>query len=222
MKYRLIVVTHGGDEHTKMLQNVIASFEEMVAPAPTERVLIEDGPKKLDLQWKGARFWSGEPRGFCATAEMAWMTAAADGCEFAFWLEHDFIFRRPVYLRHLAEALEHRSKVAQMSLMRQPCNPAEVKAGGVVALDPEAFAPKILVKPEYGRDRLAWLEHGRYWTTNPSLFRCALARDNEWPLVAECEGVHTIGLRQQGYSFGVWGDGSPWVEHIGQRTGFGY
>ena len=222
MDYRLIVVTHGGDEHTPMLQNTISSFEEMVTPAPTEKVLIEDGPKKLDLRWKGARFWSGEPRGFCHTAEMAWMTAAADtnGCEFAFWLEHDFMFRQPVDLRHLAMALDVRSKVAQMSLMRQPCNAEERKAGGVVALDPESFAPKIVVRDK--GPRLAWLEHGRYWTTNPSLFRCSLARDNEWPVVSECEGVHTIGLRQQGYSFGVWGDGRPWVEHVGERTGFGY
>lgn len=223
MKYRLIVITHGADETTNMLLDTLAWFEEMVTPRPAERILIEDGPRKQDMEWRGSRFWSDRPLGFCVSAARAWECAAAPGVEWVYWLEHDFKHTRPVHLPDLAEALTLGGKVAQMSLMRQAVNPQEIRAGGVVEVEPDAFVPKLVVSKRVERARLEWLEHGRYWTTNPSLFRREIAVENEWPSVKqECEGHHTIRLREQGYSFGIWGDGTPWVEHVGERSGFGY
>lgn len=221
MKYRLIVVTHGGDENTPMLRDTLASFMEMVTPKPAERILIEDGPRKAEMEdWRGARLWSGNPQGFCKTAEMAWMAAAGGDVPWTFWLEHDFMFTRPVYLEHMAEVLAQHPEVAQMSLLRQAVNPAEVKAGGVVEVEPDAFVPKI-TPTERGRG--VWLEHGRYWTTNPSLFARQIPLENPWPEEErQCEGHHSISLRSAGYSFGIWGQGEPWVEHVGERSGFGY
>lgn len=223
MKYRLIVITHGGDETTEMLKTTLAAFQEMVSPSPCERFLIEDGPRKEKLDWRGTRFWSEKPMGFCVTAARAWEVAAHPGVPLVYWMEHDFIHTRPVYLRHMAEVLRQEEMLAQMSLMRQAVNPQEVKAGGVVARDPDAFVPRLGRASSFGDPAMPWLEHGRYWTTNPSLFRADLAREEEWPSVKEgCEGHHSISLREQGYSFGIWGEGEPWVEHIGERSGFGY
>jgi len=224
VKYRLVVVTHGGDENTEMLLNTLASFEEMVHPKPTERVLIEDGARKVSMEhWRGGRLWSEVPQGFCKTAEMAWMAVAVPGCEWSFWLEHDFAFRRPVNLEDLVEVMVEEPALAQISLMRQPCNMEEILAGGVVAMTPEAFVPRITSSKRTERERFLWLEHARYFTTNPSLIRREIAVAHEWPVAKrECEGHHSISLREAGYSFGIWGEGEPWVEHLGERTGFGY
>lgn len=220
MRYRLIVVTHGGEETREMLGDTLASFAEMVTPSPAERVLIEDGPPK-QMRWRGARLASSRPLGFCKTAEMAWMTAATAGVSWNFWLEHDFRFARPVDLEEMAEVLALNPEVAQMSLMRQPVNLLEIERGGVVGIEPDAFVPRISSTEK--RNRNVWLEHGRYWTTNPSLFHQSIPAEVPWPEVgSECEGHLTIALRQAGYSFGIWGEGEPWVEHVGERTGFGY
>jgi hypothetical protein len=222
--YRLVMLTHGGDRNTAMLRNTLASFEEFVTPKPMHRVLIEDGPKKEKLEWRGRRYWTEEPEGFCRASARAWDIASLPGVEFVYWLEHDFLHKRNVDLEQIAEVLAYQPLISQMSLMRQPCNERELRAGGVVAADREAFVPKIVAGSK--RDpqrRLAWLEHGLYWTTNPSLFRRDLTGRFDWPAVGEeCEGHHSIQLRREGYSFGVWGEGEPWVEHVGERTGFGY
>lgn len=223
MRYRLIVITHGGDATTEMLKTTLAAFQEMVTPQPAERILIEDGPTKEDLDWRGVRFWTERSMGFCVTAARAWEVAAAPGVPLVYWMEHDFVHTRPVYLEQMAEVLHQHEMLAQMSLMRQPCNLIEEAAGGVVAVEPEAFAPRITQPKGIENVRLPWLEHGRYWTTNPSLFRRSLAASQSWPSVkAGCEGHHSISLRERGYSFGIWGGGEPWVTHIGERTGFGY
>jgi hypothetical protein len=219
VNYLLIVITHGGDKTLGMLRDTLASFEEMVTPKPRQRVLIEDGAKK-SIEWRGQRFWSVEPQGFCKTAALGWSIAGSSGVEFVYWLEHDFLHERPVNLADLALVLKRNRKVAQVSLMRQPVNLREIRAGGVVEADKGCFVPHRI--SENGGAPHRWLEHGRYWTTNPSLFPTAIAREHPWPAVQECEGHMGISLRQEGYSFAVWGDGRPWVKHVGERTGFGY
>lgn len=221
MRYRLIVLTHDGDKTTPMLLDTLGSFEEMVTPKPTHRVLIEDGPRKEGIEeWHGSRIWGNVPGGFCQACELGWMEAAHPGVDYVFWLEHDFLFRRPVDLRELALGLSQNPLVSQMSLMRQAVNEREIRAGGVVgSLGGEGgFAPRFV----QGDRRSMFLEQGIYWTTNPSLFPRKLAVEQPWPSGPNCEGKLTIQLRQEGYSFGVWGSGEPWVSHVGERTGHGY
>ncbi len=222
MRYRLIVLTHGGDAQTPMLRDTLGSFEELVTPQPSEKWLIEDGDRK-GWEFPGfKRVSTGEegPHGYCAACEVGWEIAAEPGVDFVYWLEYDFLHERPVNLMLLAWVLLKHSEVAQMSLMRQEWNEVEVTAGGVVKASPDRFIPKRTDGARGGRH--SWLEQGIYWTTNPSLFRRGVAEEVEWPTEERCEGRMTIALRRRGYSFGVWGSGESWVRHVGERTGHGY
>ncbi len=222
MRYRLIVLTHGGDSHTPILRNTLGSFEEMVTPQPAEKWLVEDGePKTWEFPgFKRVSTGVKGPHGYCSACEVGWEIAAVPGVDFVYWLEYDFLHERPVNLLHLAWVLLKHTEVAQMSLMRQPVNEQEVKAGGIVKASPDEFVSRRTDSARGGRH--SWLEQGKYWTTNPALFRRQIADRVEWPLEDGCEGRVTVALRHQGYSFGIWGSGEEWVRHVGVRSGFGY
>lgn len=232
MEYRLVIVTHGKSE---TLPLAVASFAEHVATKPAEVALVIDGQNEwgygVDELLTPLRTigydsspvpWIAYPtprrRGFCRTTARAWQIAAWPGPEgvdigYVYWLEHDFLHSQYIDLRLLAGALEEKPYLAQMSLMRQPVNEVEVAAGGLVESRPDEF--------EFmGR----WLEHRSYWTTNPSLFPRSIAMGRSWPTQPKCEGIFTASLLadRPETRFGVWGNGEPRVEHIGQRDGFGY
>jgi hypothetical protein len=138
--------------------------------------------------------------------------------DWVFWLEDDFVFTRTVPLVDLGFVLERQMQLAQMSLLRQPVSEAEVAAGGLLNIDPERFERR-------GSGTSTWIEHRAYWTTNPSLFRRSfVAEAPAWPVVDRCEGVFRFDLLEQreGTTFGIWGDGSPWVAHDAERVGAGY
>ena len=207
MRYLLAVLSHG-DHSTR--KEALAAFREHVKPDPNGVALMHD-----------------EGAGFCVATGRLWRQAVrmaeAEDCDYVFWLEHDFLVRRDVDVEAMA-ALLRWVDVAQVSLMRQPCNEQERRAGGVVQRDPSAFsyrpagwAPGDCAVPEH-------LSHRVYFTTNPSLMRTSFMRQNPWPdYPSECEGRFTIDLVAAGYSFTILGRGEPWIEHIGgQRTGKGY
>lgn len=228
MNYRLIVLTHGDDP--ACAEVTLDSFGEMVTPAPSELVIVRDGPGHSYVpgwapnQWIGVQA-SEEPVGFCAATRYAWTrAAAAPDADYVFWLEHDFEFIRPVNLAELAAVLSSEPTVAQMALMRDAVNQTEKAAGGLYESRPGQYTSRAYYAsgPDPGRGH-PWLEHRAYLTTNPSLMRRSFMQHNPWPdHPAECEGRFGIDLVERGYSFGVWGHGEPWVRHIGERTGFGY
>ncbi len=222
----MILVTHGED--VEPATAALASAADSLTPRPSEVLIVQDGPgpdlaPAVEAAWPGlpCRVSASErPLGFCATTGRAWRESAADGPAFVYWLEHDFLHERPVNLLHLAWVLLSHPEVAQMSLMRQPVNPQEVKAGGIVKASPGGFVSRRTGSARGGRH--SWKEQGIYWTTNPCLFRLDIVEQAEWPTEDGCEGRLTIALREQGYSFGVWGSGEEWVRHVGVRSGFGY
>lgn len=212
MKYRLVCITHGDGAP---LVATLASFYKHVSPAPTETALVWDGctldDDEIDatLDAWDEFVYSIPPVGFCHTCEKAWQEAAAPGIDWVFWLEHDFEFLRDVDLTQLAKCLRANADLAQVSLLREPVGH---EGDSLVEYDWK----------ERRRKDVRWLEQSRYWTTNPSLFPAHLARGTSWPIDPQCEGRFTIKLRADGHVFGVFGDGSPWIRHTGERTGFGY
>lgn len=217
MNYKLVVLTHGNAEP---LAETLESFASHVTPAPSSAYLHVDAEERVapvyaalqsveECRWTVR--WRSRQVGFCEASTDCWQNAAEGDHEFVFWLEHDFLFSKPVDLEQLASVLDANSQLAQMALMRQPVNKTEWDAGGVVASRPGQFEP-----------RGGWMEQRAYWTTNPSLFRRDFAAKHPWPEGGECEGRFGIALRELGYSFGMWGAGEAWVEHVGTRTGFGY
>lgn len=135
---------------------------------------------------------------------------------YVFWCEDDFLFERDVDLSALRCVLEERPYLAQMALLRQPWFPGEKKAGGIVERDPDEYARKVDGKHQ-------WLEHRLWFTLNPCLFRrdlCDLERKtghkHEWHFSRQL-------CRDPDVKFGLWGDGQPWIHHIGEkRVGKGY
>lgn len=139
--------------------------------------------------------------------------------EFIFHLEDDFLFRQYVDLAGMAAVLRERPALAQLALRRQPWNAEERAAGGIVELDPAAYVDCFDGEHD-------WLEHRKFFTTNPSLYRRTLCAQT-WPEDPHSEGKFGIDLRQRSEltRFGYWGtrNSGEWVEHIGlERVGTGY
>lgn len=193
VEYHLAVLTHGPP---KTLNRTLESFNEMVTPTPSS-IFVRRDP--------------GE--GFCRATKAMWDHLQEVAERWVFWLEHDFLFKRPVDLAELAQTITANPSVVQMALCRQPVNATERAAGGLVQSIAESLTR-----------HQGWLEHRRYWTTNPSLFKTAIAKVFPWPAGPECEGKFGIELLKRRYdtSFGIWGDGEIWVDHVGRRNGHGY
>lgn len=136
-----------------------------------------------------------------------------------FHLEDDFTFNHPVNLSPMAVLLDRNPHLAQVALRRQPWNDAERAAGGIVELHPDDFQDCH----DFELD-LRWLEHRRFFTTNPCLYRRALI-ERGWPDGPESEGRFGLDLVASGASFAYMGARTdpPPVHHIGtERTGNGY
>lgn len=234
-RYRVACLTHGDERH---LSETLTSFEAYVTPRPLDWIILQDGPGDWTIprvfEGYAGQAWSGQV-GFCEATRRLWHLASRSGevnygergdgfyippaPEFIFWLEHDFLFLRPLDLEPLMEQLLLDPRLAQMSLMRQAVSSDEIEAGGVVEARPGQF--ELVRGGPMGEH--PFLRHRSYFTTNPSLMRTGFMLDRPWPdYPQECEGRFGLDLIQHGYDFGVWGDGDPWIAHIGERTGHGY
>lgn len=217
MRYGLLVTTHGDAPH---LDEALTTFDRWVTPAPDLRMAVVDGESGVlpPIRPGGDAWWTRQherQEGFCATVASAWALAreAIVECklDYVFWLENDFRFYRPVQVDLMAWAIGRFQHIglAQMSLLRQPVDPREIEAGGVLACIDDTV------------QHMGWIEHRSYFTTNPSLIP-ARVFDRDFPAGPECEGKMGARLRDEGLSFGVWGEGDEWVEHLGTRGGHGY
>lgn len=157
--------------------------------------------------------------GFAGAIQWAWDQVRATDADYVFHLEADFTFNHDVPVASMIEVIESYPRLAQMALMRQPVNDAERAAGSMVDYlghDAELHSDIVL--------RAWWLEHRRYFTTNPSVYpRWVVERG--WPDMPDSEGHFGIKLlaERPETRFGIWGAGEEWVEHVGEhRTGRGY
>jgi hypothetical protein len=116
----------------------------------------------------------------------------------------------------MIRALEDHPYLIQMALLRDACYPAERERGGILGHPESEFE---LVRS--GGDE--WLEHRRFFTLNPTLFRRHLTA-HPWPAERHSEAVFGRSLfRSPEARAGLWGDGQAWVTHIGEvRAGAGY
>lgn len=195
----------------------------------THRIIHDDSGDPEYRGWLADTFPTfeiigGDRAGFGGAIRRAWarlvtraMVPRAE--RFVFHVEDDFTFNRPVDLTELAEVLDHQADLVQLALRRQPWNPQERAAGGVVEQHPDDYLERT-----DGAHR--WLEHRRFFTTNPSLYRHELCH-HTWPAGANSEGhfTHQLLVARPQYRFGFWGarDSGEWVTHIGnERVGAGY
>ncbi len=220
----LLVITNGRDD---CLDRTIDATRNLDGPITECRIWDDTGDPDHAAMLRRAypaftvHQHPDGPQGFGGAIRGAWQVLATQSMTpFVFHLEDDFVIREPVDLQAMADVLTWRREVAQMALLRQPWNEAERAAGGIF----ETWDPGDAVQ----QSTLGhwWIEHRRYFTTNPSLYRRALLHEhNGWPIGPDSEGRFGIGLAHAGRTFGYWGSlgDAPRVEHIGtERVGTGY
>lgn len=191
ISYRVIHDDTGDEAHRDVLRRMFPSFD--VIGQPTRQ-------------------------GFGGAIRSAWAHLAQRRERFVFHLEDDFTFNEPVSLQQMGAVLDRHPHLQQLALRRQPWNPQERAAGGIVEQHPDEYL-------EQSDGVSTWLEHRRFFTTNPSLYRRALC-ERGWPEGENSEGRFGIGLCEDpDVRFGYWGpkDSDPKVHHIGiERAGVGY
>lgn len=199
MKYALAMLTHG--DHEDWFSQSITSFLQAVPQPPAEIVVHNDVAEE----------------GFAVATRRLWDKAANVDADYVFWLEHDFVFTQHVTLAPIARVLDVYPHLAQMALYRNPVTVEEHNAGGYLSQRAELFERR-----EGGT--YAWWEQKSWWSTNPSLMHTSTLRHHPWPPVPDCETVaaRLSLITDPSIRFGVWGDGTPQVRHIGSRDGHGY
>lgn len=228
----LLVMTDGrADCIARTIESATANLDP--TSAISELWIHDDSTDPAYRAWLRERFWTfniiGPPdgagrSGFGGAIRSAWSTLSGRSrADFVFHLEDDFTFRRPVPIRAMAAVLDRQPHLVQLALRRQPWNAEEAAAGGIVEQHPDDYTECL----EHWPDGPTWLEHRRFFTTNPSLYRRSLILDHDWPEGVNSEGRFGIGLLAEhpDWRFGFWGsrDSGEAVEHIGHvRAGVGY
>ncbi|ABW12519.1 hypothetical protein Franean1_3107 [Parafrankia sp. EAN1pec] len=239
MSIAVLVMTDGRDEH---LDRAVQSARWHLGGPITEWFMHDDSgddDHRAQLATRYPQFVQlgiGPRRGFGGAISWAWSVLTINRAldfafyledDFVFHLEDDFIFHQPVDLGAMADVLTSRPHLAQLALRRQPWNDAERAAGGIVEQHPDDYVEQT------DEDGNAWLEHRRFFTTNPCLYPRELCSAG-WPAGPDSEGRFGLRLLERGLPWGVsgadvrmgfWGarDSGEWVEHIGhQRAGTGY
>ncbi len=201
MNVCLLLISDGRDDYLQ------ATLKSAVHRLPRCRYLVHVDDRGHEL-------------GFAGAIAEGWRQVLETGADWVFHLEQDFTFNRPVPLEHMRHVLATHRELVQLVLKRQPWNPQEAAAGGIVEQDPDSYTERH--DPATGA---VWTEHRRFFSTNPSLYRARLC-ERGWPQTEFSEGVFTHRLLEDPQArFAFWGakHREPWVHHIGDdRAGHGY
>lgn len=222
MSITLLVLTDG---RKMFLSPTLESANKLVGPI-TRKLIHDDSGDARYARWLSRTYGdeyeiysTGRRSGFGGAIISAWKQLQNDNNEWVFHLEDDFVFQEVVPLGEMMTVMDQNPHLAQMALRRQAWNEQEKAAGGIVEQDPDSYT-------ESNNGLHTWLEHTKFFTTNPSLYRKSLTVDYPWPTGTNSEGMYGINLFSGGVKkSGYWGEkaGSPKVLHIGEfRNGDGY
>lgn len=223
MKATLLVITDGRFD---CLTQSVPAFDLSVDQQLIERrVIVDDSGDPTYGEWIDEAFDFDlrisfeQRRGFAAAVRAGW--DAVRDAEFVFHLEDDFMLTRHVPLDSIMAVMSAHPRLAQMALRRQAWGPDEVMAGGFIEQDPTAYA----ICWDQGRPERRWLEHRKFFSTNPGLYPGWVIRRG-WPQLPGSKAAFSsmiLGCPQ--VVCGVWGhrNDQPWAIHLGhQRIGTGY
>lgn len=212
------------DGRTDCLTRAIESARYNLQGEVTHKVIHDDTGDEAHRDYLRGAFPDfeviGQPtrQGFGGAIRSAWANLRTRPERSVFHLEDDFVFNEPIELPMMQQVLDRNPQLVQLALRRQPWNDAERAAGGIVEQHPDDYVDCS--------DGLShWLEHRRFFTTNPSMYRRVLM-EMEWPESEHSEGRFGLALCENPTArFGYWGRRTdpPKVHHIGdQRAGTGY
>lgn len=210
-----VILRTGGEPDTwearsGYLRASIASLAERVTGNIVQRVVYSDWGEDHDAEIReiaeahGFYVAGSGHHGYAASVSRLWgyIGNRAKG-DFVFLAEDDFIYDREVVLEDLVAPLEADPNLKQVALLRQPVFPRETS--GILGWPEEDFTRKA-----------DHLEHRLFWTMNPSLMRRTIV-EMPWPNKPSSERVFgDLLLRSRAAKFGIWGDGQPWITHIGE------
>jgi hypothetical protein len=192
-----------GDGRDEYHERAYESLLENVGNDFAHRVVIDDRDHEL---------------GFAGAIQAGWDKVLETDSTHIFHFEADFTFNWPVELEPIIRTLDDYRYLTQIALLRQPVNPSEIEAGGIIQEHPESFEQVSLP------DGRAWIEHRRFFTTNPSIYPRWVAECG-WPQGKHSEGHFATRLFDEDPArrAAIWGRGEQWVRHIGnERAGHGY
>jgi hypothetical protein len=221
----LLVMTDGRDD---LLDRALAVDWRTVdgLERVTERWIHDDTGSDEHRRELAARYpefvqlGAGPRRGFGGAIRQSWSRLReCSSARYVLHLEDDFVLTRPLDLAAMVKVMDRHPYLTQMALRRQPWNEDERRAGGIVERQPDDYT-------EVRDGDHIWLEHRRFWTTNPSIYRRSLC-EREWPVGLESEGRFGLALwaSDPSYRAAFWGsrDSGERCEHIGrERVGSGY
>jgi len=223
----LVVHTGGAPEawpaRSAYLRASLESLDErLVLPRWERRVLWSDwgDAYRAELEdiadefgyYLPARLTPERRLGYAGSMQAKWRYVANFvKAPYVFATEDDFTLDRDVDVAALARVLDARQRVAQVALLRQPLNGRERQEGTILGHPCASF-----------ERHATHLEHQRFFTCNPSLFRRSLA-ERPWPSGDHSEAVYGRSLFASGMASALWGQGEQWVTHLGEvRAGGPY
>lgn len=222
MSVCLLVITDGRDD---VLAETMASLAADLHGPVTRRVLYDDTGDPNHRAYLAVTYSAFEVvqhptgrQGFGGAIRTAWAHIGTGPERFVWHHEDDFLLNRPLDLTPLMAVLDACPHLAQLVLKRQPWNPQEEAAGGIIEQHPDDYTEVV--------DALGtWTEHRRFWSSNPSLYRRSLTFRG-WPDVEHSEGHFSLALfTDPAVRCAFWGGRAdePYVHHIGkERAGVGY
>lgn len=205
-KWTLVVTSHGRWEY---LARTLAALNP-IGDSFTRRIYSCDGcdPYEFFGGVEGSTYLSTGPErmGLTANLAQAWGALTAED-EWVFHLEEDFVVH-DAPLDEMAGTLDAFPRVANMVLLRQPVNPAELRYSSVLPTIPGGVT-----------ERGGWLEHTAGFWLNPMVAHSSLLRS----LQPGVEESLTRQCRARGLSFAYYGGlhDPPRCEHIGAEGGMG-
>ena len=208
-RYALVVTSHRGDLYlpwTLGLAREMLPWDSFV-----QRLVIDDAggaPEGNDY----ALMRAPQRLGLAEAVRAAWSLVMQSAPTHVFHLEEDFHLTEPVDLDAMADVLDEYGNLAQLTLKRQPWNPQEAAAGGIVEANPDAY-----VQVDHPH---VWTQHRECFSLNPSLIPARVIRGG-WPVGNEAE--QTARLVGDGAVFGFWGGkwDPPRCIHVGAQGGMG-
>ncbi len=211
----LLVMTDGRREAIE--RTIPSAFEYL--DGIDERVIVDDSGDADYQAWLRLRFPAfglicGPKRlGYTKAMQRVNQIELGSGLPWIFRLEDDFVFQRPVDLAAMQRTMCDNPHLVQLALRRQAWFPNELEAGGIIEANPTAFT-----------QRDGFIEHGEFFTNNPTLLRRSFIAANPWPDARWSEAVFGRNVLRGDARSAFLGstDDEPWVEHIGIRQGTGY
>lgn len=201
------------------LERALTAAQEFL-PGVDAMVVVNDSGQELPIPILGAEIVNHpERRGLAAAVQSVWDHAAAQGWDYLFHLEEDFVLTEPVELARMANVLQRVPRLASLTLKRQPWSPQEVAAGGQIELCPDEYEERHIAGAFVCFHEPTGIPH--VFSLNPSLIpRRTFSLG--WP--AGNEAGFTEQCAEQGWRLAYWGRKSdpPRCLHIGERRSHGW